>query len=229
MSVHHGHRMRMIEKLRTDSLLDHECLEVLLFNGLPRKNTNELAHRLLSKFGTMDNVVRAPMDQVAEVEGVGMNIAGYIKLFGMIVQDFVERKNAPPEYKGLYDSKKFSQYLMEHFKEETFEIFEVYFLDEHRKVKSYYRFMGENNHTVMFKPEEFARALVSASPAGIVVAHNHPMGTCDPSVMDDENTRKCRRLCSMHNVMFCDHIVCGKNGCYSYYDNGKLKNDDDLI
>ena len=229
MSEHHGHRMRMIEKIETNTLREHEYLEILLFNGLPRKNTNELAHRLLSRFGTVYNLFCAPMSAVAEVDGVGIGIAGYIKTVGVLTQKYIENvKNASNYYKGLYEREKFFLYLTEHFKEEPIEVFEVYFLNEKRNVICYYKFEGESNHSVTFEPKQFAKLLVSVAPAGVVVAHNHPLGTAMPSAMDDENTERCRLLCNVHNVMFCDHIVCGADGCYSYYDHGKINTNQDV-
>ena len=49
--MHEGHRQRMYERLsRADGLQDHELLEILLFSAVPRKNTNPIAHELLSAF-----------------------------------------------------------------------------------------------------------------------------------------------------------------------------------
>ena len=59
MSEHDGHRHRIIEKLDTGVLCEHELLEILLFNALPRRNTNDLAHRLLTAFGSIRGVFSA--------------------------------------------------------------------------------------------------------------------------------------------------------------------------
>ena len=49
--MHEGHRRRLYEKLKNgDNLFEHEILEMLLFNSYPRKNTNPIAHDLLSRF-----------------------------------------------------------------------------------------------------------------------------------------------------------------------------------
>ena len=61
-SSHHGHRDRMREKLEHGSLADfpeHEQLEVLLFSVIPRGNTNEIAHELLRRFGSIYGVLSA--------------------------------------------------------------------------------------------------------------------------------------------------------------------------
>ena len=54
---HAGHRKRLIEKLGMGILPEHEVLEALLFNAVPRINTNDLAHRLLARFGSVPAVL----------------------------------------------------------------------------------------------------------------------------------------------------------------------------
>lgn len=52
----------MRERIASDgirSLHDHEVLEYLLFPFVPRRNTNEIAHRLMEKFGTFSEVFNA--------------------------------------------------------------------------------------------------------------------------------------------------------------------------
>lgn len=227
LSIHSGHRQRMIERFRQGGLKEHEYLEMLLFNGLPRKNTNELAHRLLAHYTTVVNLVKAPLDQIARIEGVGINIAMYIKLFGEAFSAYQQQEGLM--YNGAYDKRRFSDFLKNRFKSESFEVFELYFLDTNRNVYFSYRIMGESNHSVTFAPEEFARLLVETGPAGVIIVHNHPLGTADPSLMDDETTKRCQVICSAHNVLLCDHIICGTDRLFSYYDSGKLKNMDDLL
>ena len=51
MALHEGHRERMRRQLKTsgmDSLSDVQVLEVALYYAIPRRDTNEIAHALLS-------------------------------------------------------------------------------------------------------------------------------------------------------------------------------------
>ena len=78
--MHEGHRKRMYEKLKNnDGLLDHEILEILLFNAVPRKNTNPIAHNLLNTFGSLGGVFNATHRQLVTVDGVGESVAAYLK------------------------------------------------------------------------------------------------------------------------------------------------------
>ena len=56
MALHEGHRERMRRQLKTsgmDSLSDVQVLEVALYYAIPRRDTNEIAHALLSRFGSL--------------------------------------------------------------------------------------------------------------------------------------------------------------------------------
>lgn len=78
MAVHDGHRERMrkrIEEYGIESLQDHEVLEFLLYAVVPRKDTNELAHSILNKFGSLSNVFDQPIERLQEVDGVTYNMA----------------------------------------------------------------------------------------------------------------------------------------------------------
>ena len=69
---------------RADGLQDHELLEILLFSAVPRKNTNPIAHELLSAFSTLEGVFRADMEELLSVKGVGKETAAYLKCVGAL-------------------------------------------------------------------------------------------------------------------------------------------------
>lgn len=76
--VHDGHRARMKKKLLENgeqSFADHELLEVLLYYAIPRRDTNELAHRLMEQFGSLQGVLSASPQELACVQGMGEHAA----------------------------------------------------------------------------------------------------------------------------------------------------------
>ena len=83
MGLHDGHRARKKEQFRRhglDGFADHEVLELLLYYAIPRRDTNETAHRLLQKFGSLQNVFSAEAEELARVEGVGESAALFLTL-----------------------------------------------------------------------------------------------------------------------------------------------------
>ena len=74
--IHEGHRARMKKKLLENgerSLADHELLEVLLYYAIPRRDTNELAHRLLKQFDMMQQITKQmTRGRLSKMGGGGM-------------------------------------------------------------------------------------------------------------------------------------------------------------
>ena len=82
-NIHAGHRQRLRKKFLqqgADSLEPHELLELLLFYAVPRANTNPTAHELLRQFGSLKNVLSAPVEDLVRVEGLGESSALLIAL-----------------------------------------------------------------------------------------------------------------------------------------------------
>ena len=81
-NVHSGHRERIVDKFvaHPDSPSDHELLEILLFSFIPRKNTNDIAHNLLNRFGSIEKVFACSPTELITVEGIGKKTAERIIL-----------------------------------------------------------------------------------------------------------------------------------------------------
>lgn len=220
MGEHDGHRKRILERLDGNFLLDHEYLEVLLFNALPRRNTNDLAHRLLARFGSIPNVFSASFSELCSVDGIGENVAAYLCVIGKLGRKYERQKLA--EFCGRYDMQKFFSFINGKYKDEKNEVVDAYLLDRNGTVFNSYRFTCGDCRRVDLEPSELSKFLVDNQPAGLIIVHNHPEGDAKASREDELMTRKAQVICSAQNVLFCDHLICGENGVYSYYLDGKM-------
>ena len=223
MGVHDGHRMRIRERLRKGSLLEHELLEILLFNGVPRQNTNELAHRLLARFGSLANVFSASMDELEQVDGVGTSLAAYIYASGLCYETYYNHKLQPNFRPKEYDNEEFLSFVQELYSDTDREVLDLYALDENSRITVSKRFSQDSLFNVAVAPEEIAAFLTKNRACGMVMVHNHPLGDAEPSKSDDYMTVQCQMICSMQNVLLCDHVIYSPNGIYSYYKNGRLR------
>ena len=218
---HAGHRKRIIKKLESDALLDHELLEIMLFPLLPRKNTNDLAHRLLTQFGSIYGVYSATIEELMQVKGVGESIAANIRCTGIVYRKhFLEEKD---RFTGKFESANFMAYVKENYVNVDCEVVDVYLLNREGGVVKRHRFTDHSGLSVELSPIDFSKLLAKSTPSGIVLVHNHPYGGTQISAADDEMTGRCQLVCSMHGVLLCDHIVYSPEGVYSYYLSGKLQ------
>lgn len=221
MNEHAGHRGRLIAKMETGALEEHEWLEVLLFNALPRKNTNPLAHRLLSVFGSIENIFAAPASKLAVIEGIGSGIAAYLRCIGKFYERY--RPNGGEAYPSHFEVKSFCEYAVREYAHRKTEIFDVYLLDKHANVIYRRRFEGFSEHSVTIPARDVAEIVALNKPSGIILVHNHPMTNCRPSKEDDDTTKKVAVLCSAHDVLLCDHYIVGyRKDVYSYRAAGEM-------
>lgn len=221
MGLHEGHRQRMYEKMEMGALVEHEWLEVLLYGVIPRKNTNEIAHRLLDYFGSAVNVFSASMEELQRVPGVGESVAGHLRTIGYFYKQYKEA-NAP-QFTGKFSSREFLPFVKETYKDLHYEVVDLYLLNGESRIVKKQRFSVESICRVNVMPEEISSFLISEGVSGAVMVHNHPYGQATPSESDDRMTKNCQMMCSMHNRLLCDHIIYAPNGMYSYYLSGRMQ------
>ena len=220
--MHEGHRQRMIARLEEheDSLLDHELLEILLFNAIPRKNTNPIAHALLAKFGTVKGVFAADIDALLAVEGVGESAAFYLKCIGMCINAIYGDEQKTVRLKNYGEFRKFVVSRL-HDKEE--EVLEFYLCDKGGKVLNIYSHTDNEAHRVSIKSGELSSMLAASGAYGVIVAHNHLTDSSEPSAQDDKFTCEMQLICSMNGVKLLDHCVYGGDGSvFSYFNDGRI-------
>lgn len=221
MSEHEGHRQRIIEKLDSGNLCEHEYLEILLFNAIPRRNTNDLAHRLLAAFGSVRGVFCATMEQLKSVKGVGESVAAYLFCIGKFYADYHEPVGVT--FPERYEPKSFMEFIAEKYAPVTKEVMDFYLIEQSRRIILCKSFSINDPQRVKFSPEGLTRLLVECKPHGMVAVHNHLTPNSFPSGLDDRTTYQFQLICSYHNVLFCDHFIYSPAGIYSYYRSGRMK------
>ncbi len=222
-NAHEGHRERLIAKMKQDALCDHEYLEALLFNAVPRKNTNDLAHRLLAEFGSVYNIFNAPMDRLVRVDGVGSRVASYLYCIGKMIQEYEKTDGLRLRTPLKYSEENFMFYAKQEYLECPYEVMDVYMLNKNSELFMRKRFSILDERSVALLPEELTKCIVTEEATGIIVVHNHPEGDSTPSQDDYITTKKIQLICALNNVLFCDHIIYSPNDVYSYAKSGQLK------
>lgn len=219
--MHEGHRQRMYEKLKNDdSLNDHELLEIILFNAYPRKNTNPIAHELLSAFGSLAGVFSADVQKLTAVDGVGENVALYLKCFGECNRR-ISAQSAGIAVLKNHDA--FRRFTISRMRGQTSEVMEIYCLDKSGRVGRISRFSDGEMNKVSVGTDKIMHILHAEKPYGIVVAHNHLSDDFTPSVNDDRFTAEIQLLCSINNVRLLDHLIYASDkAVYSYFLSGEL-------
>lgn len=211
--LHSGHRQRLIDKIEKGNVCQHEYLEALLFSALPRKNTNDIAHRLLAEFGSIQNVLYAPIPALERVEGVGRNVAAFLHVVGVCLKGIERKADAFPD---KFEVKTFLPFLKKRYENITTETLEFFIVDDKGRICSSQNFISKKSGSICVESYLISEYFSMHKGSGVIMVHNHPFGESKPSHYDDVTTANCKELAIVHNLAFIDHYICAPDGIYSY-------------
>lgn len=208
MSIHEGHRQRMKRRYLRNGLNDfseHEVLELLLFYCIPRRDTNEIAHRLIDHFGSLAKVFGATVSQLMEVEGMGENAALFISLIRETDAYYHLRRfdlNQP-----LRNCDEYGTYLHAFFANERNEAVYLLCLDAKCMVLGCERITEGSVNTTSVPIRRVVEVALAKKATSVVLAHNHPSGIATPSDEDIQTTYQLGRTLYSVGISLVDHIV----------------------
>ena len=221
MGVHDGHRERLRARFAEhglDSFNELNALELLLCYAIPRRDTNEIAHRLLNAFGSLSGVFQASMQELTSVPGIGENAATLILMVPQIVKKAHVSK--AKETKIIRNSTNAGNYLLPYFLDEPDEIVMMLCLDNKRAVICC-REMGRGVvNCVDANIRRMVETALKVKATTVIVAHNHPNGVALPSREDDNFTRTLYRSLGLLGITLEDHIIVANDEFVSLADSG---------
>ena len=214
MSDHSGHRNRLKNKFMgapRETLDDHELLEMLLFYSIPRSNTNELAHELIDRFGSLSGVFDADAAELEEVPGIGKSSVTLIRLCSeMISRYYVSNIDTRKPFTSYSMLCEYLVRLYAGTSKET--VYLLLFNNAMRLIKTVLIGTGSVNVSALQMRSVVERALrCNASYA--LLAHNHPNGLAVPSNADIDVTHRINQALALINVNFIDHIIVAGEKC----------------
>ena len=102
------------------------------------------------------------------------------------------------------------------------EVFAVMLLDSrHRLIESLELFFGTIN-SASVHPREVAKVALEKNASSVIVAHNHPSGSAEPSRADIQITKKLKAALEVIDIKLLDHFIIGKGEIVSLAGMGKL-------
>lgn len=208
MSIHSGHRQRLRSRFLKEGLDNFEevnALELLLFYCIPRKDTNELAHTLLSHFGSFHQVLDATPDELMAVPGIGENAATFLPLISAACRYY--RVSQANNVTALDTIEKCGDYLVNYFHGKKNETVILLCLDAKCK-KIVCRQIGEGSvNSASISPRRVAEIALNVNATSVILAHNHPSGIALPSTDDVHTTKLIAKSLHAVDIVLTDHII----------------------
>ena len=203
------------------ALSDAELLALLLRTGTAGRGVLQMAQEVLQTFGGIAGLLHAGADDLKRVKGLGGS-AKRAEL--MAVLELARRALAEQlKERAAFDSAAaVKDYLQLHLAARPHEVFAVLFLDaQHKLIALEELFRGTLTQTSVYPREVVLRALHHQA-AAVVLAHNHPSGSVQPSRADEALTQTLKTTLALVDVRVLDHVIVAPGQALSMAEKGLI-------
>lgn len=223
----HGHRQRLRERYAAagiSALADYEIAEMMLTLLIPRADVKPAAKELIKKFGNIRGILDAPAEDLEAIDGIGAGAAtmiGFIKdLIG--AYHYCELETPSTEIATI---SKLMRYFKTRLASKATECLEMVCFDTQLKIIASVRLFEGSVNRASVDIRRIVETALKAGATSIAIAHNHPSGAISPSLEDIRFTQRLSAACRAIRINMIEHIIVGKNACYSFRRDGRF---DDL-
>lgn len=221
-NIHKDHRSRMkatFLKNGFEGFSDIEKLEFLLFYGIPQKDTNPIAHRLLDEFGTFDRVLEASYESLKHIEGLGEHTAILINVILQIASAYGKSK-CDQKILGTTSAKEFAKNI---YKGKFVEEFYIICLNNSNHIIATKQVNKGTSSEVAVDIRSLTKIALANQCERIILLHNHPRGLARPSDEDVAFTSKIIFSCIINNIEVLDHIIVAEDDTFSFEESMILR------
>ena len=218
-----GHRARLRKRLLeggTDALADHEVIEYLLMTAIPRRDVKPLAHALIKRFGSLAAVLNADAKALALHPGMGETSAAALKIVAIgtrrLARAAVREQPVLGSWQALID------YLTIDMAHLTVERVRVLYLNT-QNMLIHDDHVGDGSiDEAQIHPREVIRRALDLGATALIIVHNHPSGSPQPSRADIQVTNRIAEAGRLLGIVVHDHIIIGREGHVSLKAKGLI-------
>jgi DNA repair protein RadC len=201
------------------ALSDVELLAILLRTGMAGKNVFQLSEELLGPDG-IAGLLQSTVQSLQLVKGLGpAKQAELLAVFELARRALSQRLK---EREAFHTPGAVKQYLQLQLAHKNHEVFAVLFLDSQNRMLALEElFRGTLSQTSVYPREVVLRALHHQA-AAVVLSHNHPSGSVQPSRADEHLTQTLKTSLALVDVRVLDHIIVGQGQALSMAEQGLM-------
>lgn len=209
-----------------DTVSAQELIAIVLGRGVSGQSVMSIAQDLLARFGSLEGIVQASLEQLQEVRGLGLAKATQLKACLEIARRVIreeaiveEERNKTKSVASPEDIARLVKPMIRDWQKEHFYV--VSFDNRNRVLGVDLVGVGTLN-TNLVHPRETFEAAISRHAAHIAISHNHPSGDPQPSEADITVTGRLREAGQLMGIVLLDHVIVSKTHCYSFRDSGLM-------
>ena len=204
-----------------DALTHAELIAILLRTGLKGANVVQIGQQLLQKYGSLNALALAKVDELKQVSGIGQDKAAtLVAAFALAKRMEQERRDESPV---LDNPETVVNYMRETNRLRDVESLQLLLLNVRNKLIRVEEISDGLVDTLLVHPREVFRAAIMANAAAVILLHNHPSGDPTPSDADIKVTRDLIRAGQLLKIEILDHVILGHATATRKKDYSSLK------
>lgn len=202
------------------TLSDPELLAVFLRVGVTGKSAVDLGRDMIGHFGSLHALFSANIGEFSVINGLGpAKFAQLQAVLELARRALAEELKAGVSLSSPQAVKSYLQLLLGNMRHEAFT---VLFLDvKNRLIAAEELFRGTLTHASVY-PREIVKAALAHNAASVILSHNHPSGTPEPSAADYALTQTLKETLALVDVRVLDHFIVAGHQVHSFAEHGKL-------
>jgi DNA repair protein RadC len=212
-------RERLLER-GASVLTEAELLAILLGAGVRGQSAVDVARALLVDFGSLSSLLTADKERLCKARGLGP--ARYVILQAALEMTRRHYQEPLRARSPLLNPQAARQFLQMRLRDLPYEVFCCLWLDSHHRVIAFDELFRGTLDNANVHSREVVKQALARNAAGVILAHNHPSGVAEPSLADEQVTRRLKEALALIDVRLMDHLVIGDGVCESFAERGLL-------
>lgn len=208
--------------------------ELTLRNGLSYPSDEELIMMILGKGTKTNPIEHLACEIINEIDKSSSKnlISNLMKLDGVgqsnalsiaSALEFGRRRNA--HLNTVINKPSDILPFIKHYSLKTMEHFITITLNGSREIINIHTICIGGINCAFVQPREVFSSALKEHASAMIVCHNHPSGSPNPSEADFNCTSKLLKISQILGISLLDHIIIAKNSYFSFLENGVLKDD----
>lgn len=218
-----GHRARLRQRLLEggpEALADYEVLEYLLFGAQPRGDMKPLARNLLKRFGSLSAVLEASPGALRQIKGVSDATVGALKIAALAARRMARSEVSGKPVLGSWQA--LLDYLAIDMANLPVERVRVLYLNARNQLILDHEMGTGTVDEAAIYPREVIRRGMDVGATALILVHNHPSGSPEPSRADIQITQRIAEAGRYMGITVHDHVIIGREGHVSLRSKGLI-------
>lgn len=203
-----------LRDLGAEHLSNQELLSILLRTGTKTTPVLEVANQILKNLDSLADFQHLSLQELQQINGIG-----YVKSIEIKAMIELAKRISKAEYvqkERIMSSERLARKMMLELSDQKQEHLVAIYLDtQNRIIEQRTIFIGSVRRSIA-EPREILYYACKNMATSVIIVHNHPSGSPEPSENDLQFTQKMKRACEDIGIICLDHIVIGKYQYYSF-------------